>query len=115
MKIKIQETGKIEELAIVDPKTGVNWVNDLMGNYDELPEYDDDQDLFSMDQNSFDWWKSLTTSLEAAENRYYELSRSSSGHDNLDAERDSFIGNCDLEDLPGALNQFCDQLETGRH
>jgi hypothetical protein len=109
MKVKINETGKIEKLEIIDPKSGVNWINDLMGNHDALPEYDDEEDVCLIDQDEYDWWKNLTTTLEAAENRYSELRAESSDPNQLDDNKNDFCGNCDLEDLPGLLNQFCNQ------
>jgi hypothetical protein len=112
MKVKVQETGKIENLEIHDPKTGVNWINDLMGNSGELPEYDYDDDVYLMDKESFDWWKNLTTELEAAEDRYFSLRQESDDPCGLDDDKNEFVGNCDLEDLPGYLNQFCDQIEA---
>lgn len=111
MNVKIEETGKIETLEISDPKSGMNWINDLMGNHGELPEYDDEQDIYLMDQESFDWWKSLTTNLDAAENRYQELRSESDDPHKMDDDKNEFVGNCDLEDLPGYIDQFCDQAE----
>ena len=100
MKVQIKETGNTEELAIYSG--GINYINDLMGNHGALPDHDEDSDAYIMDQESYEWWQSLTTNLQAAEDRLDEL-------DLRDSFQDSGIGNCDLEALPGYINQFCDE------
>jgi len=112
MKIKIIETGKEVELNIIDPKSGCDWVSDLMGNHNELPAIEEDEDGYDtgfhlMTQEGFDWWKDLTVSLEKAEDRLYRL-------DYNEDEKNDTIGNCDLEDLPNYINQFCDEVEAVR-
>lgn len=109
MEIKIIETGEEVELSITDPKSGCDWISDLMGNHDELPEIEEDEEGYDtgfrlMSQESFDWWKTLTVSLEKAEDRLHELEYD-------EDEKNEFIGNCDLEDLPSYINQFCDHCE----
>lgn len=60
MKIKINETGKIKHLNIYDPKTGIDWTNDLIGNAGALQngqfEYNYDDDVYFASQDTFDWW-----------------------------------------------------------
>jgi hypothetical protein len=60
MKIKIKETGKIKHLNIYDPKTGIDWTNDLIGNAGALQdgqfEYDYDTDVYLTNQDTFNWW-----------------------------------------------------------
>ena len=100
MKVQIKENGQIEELSIYSD--GINYINDLMGNHGALPDYDDETDAYIMDQESYEWWQSLTTNLQAAEDRLDEL-------DLRESFQDSGIGDCDLEDLPRFINQFCDE------
>lgn len=109
MEIRIIETGEKAELSIIDSKSGVNWINDLMGNHNDLPEYDDDVDRYVMDQESYDWWKDLTTRYQAADDRYHELLGTIENDEYeslLDAAQNI---NCDLEDLPSLLEGLCDE------
>lgn len=109
MKIRIIETGKTEELSIIDPKSGTNWINDLMGNHGALPEYDDEDDCYLMQQESFEWWDKLVDDYQAADNRRHNLLQ------RLDEEkRDKFVAeitdtDVDLEDLPTIINNICDE------
>ena len=42
MDVKIIETGEMESLSIID--NGINWINDLMGNHEALPDREVDED-----------------------------------------------------------------------
>lgn len=108
MDITITETGATEELTIIDPESGVNWINDLMGNHGALPEYNDEDNTYHMIQEDFDWWDNLVKEYQTADNRYQELLNSLNGddYDRLLAEVQDL--GCDLEDYPGFLNQICD-------
>lgn len=53
MKFIINETGKQEELSIIDTKTGMDWSNDLIGNsgaVGQYIEYDDVEDAYRINQ-----------------------------------------------------------------
>jgi len=103
MNVKIIETGKFEELTIIDQGTGVNWIDDLLHGH--LQRYDEEQAVYMMTQEEFDWWLDLTNDLAAAEERL-------AGLDHDEDAKWEFIGNCDLEDLPGLIEQFCQTIET---
>lgn len=111
MKIRIIETNKTEELTIIDPQSGVNWISDLMGNHGALPEYDEDNDMFVMSQEDYDWWHDLTTELEKAEYRCHELREELVGQAREDFEEDIRNIATDLEDLPKALNAVCKEAK----
>ncbi len=111
MNVTIIETGNQGELGIIDPKSGVNWINDLMGNHGALPEYDDETGTYKMTQEDYDWWADLTKRYQAADDRYHELLK------HIDNDRyDELIeaaGNisCDLGDYPEALQAVCSEFE----
>jgi len=112
MDIKINETGELVELTITDPKTGLCWINDLMGNHNELPEYDDATDVYLMTQEAFDWWKELTEAYQTADNRKHELLNELTGA-KYDVAFEAFEDiDGDLEDYPRFLNQVCDEIEA---
>lgn len=107
MEIIITETGEKEELTLIDPKSGVNWINDLMGNHDALPDRND-EGYHLMDQENYDWWADLVTRYQAADNKYHDLLNSLTG-DDYDALLDAGQNiNVDLENHPEALNAICD-------
>lgn len=64
MKIIIKETGKVENLSIVDPETSVNWAQECIGNAGAL-EYDNASGEYVMTQADFDWWKNYLSLAEA--------------------------------------------------
>jgi hypothetical protein len=111
MEIKIKETGELETLEIIDPKYGVNWINDLMGNHGELPEYDDEEGIYLIDQESYDWWKDLTSRYQAADDRYYELKKEVDDTEAFEREMQDACS-CDLENMPEAMQAVCDEWEN---
>ena len=46
---------KICKLSITDPKTGIDWTRDLLGNADAL-NYDNDLEQYTMDIDEYNWW-----------------------------------------------------------
>lgn len=64
MKILNTTTGKVEELTIIDVKTGCEWTNDLLGNNGAL-NYNEELEMAQMAQEDIDWWKSLIEKMEA--------------------------------------------------
>lgn len=110
MKITIIETNEKTELSIIDPKSGCDWTNDLLGNHNELPDYDDD-DTYHMSQKSYDWWADLIENYQAADNRCHALLQELSGKTYDDMENEIHNINCDLEDLPAYINDICDNYK----
>jgi len=111
MKVRINETGEINDLSIIDPKSGVNWINDLMGNHGALPDYDDDNGIYPMSRDDFEWWADFCKDLQTAEDRAHEIRRTidnSKYEDFLHALGD-FSG--DLEDNPAHIQAVCDEYE----
>ena len=111
MDIKIIETGAIEELSIIDPKSGVDWINDLMGNHDCLPEIDDDG-YGLMSQAEYDWWRNLTTEYQAADYRYHDLLSNLDEDASARLFEDANHINTDLEGYPCALQMICDDYDN---
>ena len=73
MKFKIRETGNIEELSYVDTDTGVDCINDVIGqacDFDGYSEYDEELDLYHIGQDDFEWWKNHIDNLEKYDNAF---------------------------------------------
>ncbi len=113
MEIKIIETGEIEELVLIDRESGVNWVRDLMGNHNALPDRSDDGD-YLMGVEDYEWWQDLTRDYQAADDRYHDLLKTLNDDDYDRLLDDAQNISVDLEDFPGTLNRVCDDYEEGK-
>ena len=106
MEIKIKETGELEELVIIDPKTGCNWAGDLLGNHAAEMTYDSDAGCYIMDQETFAWWDDLIMRYQAADDHLHEVRSRVDNPEDLDAYLfDMSVGACDLDDYPDALTE----------
>lgn len=99
-QIRIIETGEIKALNILDPKTGLDWSGDLLGNYDACSEHDGEN--WMMPKESYDWWERVMAEYEDADYAVEDYRKS------LVDDRE-FYGiiaqatDCDLEDMPRAM------------
>lgn len=61
MRVKIRETGEIKELVSYDPKIGLDWSQDLVGNAgafeDGRFEWDEEKGVYLVSQDEFNWWE----------------------------------------------------------
>lgn len=108
--MKIIVNGSVENIDIIDPRTGISWIADFLGNYGADMTTDDDGRAY-MDREEFDWWSTVAEQYQAADNRFYELMQAADedGRDALRAEQGAI--SCDLEDFPAALQRVCDEFE----
>lgn len=101
MKVKINETGEIKELNVID-KNGINWIYDLMGNVSELTNGQfvqvGDDDLYEADQDSYDWWVKYIEGMQATEDEVAELVEEYDlDKDEVQDRIDAAIGGTDME------------------
>lgn len=54
--MRILVNGEERELTAIG-NNGIEWTRDLLGNYDALPEYDEEADASIMSEDDFDWWQ----------------------------------------------------------
>ena len=74
MLVKILGTNEIEELVLIDGRTGCDWVNDLIGNYDGFGNDTscqfkavDDEELglvYETSQENYYWWEACIAGIE---------------------------------------------------
>lgn len=111
MNIIIKESGARHTLSIIDPESGVNYIQDFIGNAGALIdgqfEYDDDQDAFVCDQATFDWWIAVVSDNQSLNDRIHDL-KQEHGFDAVTAVIGS-SGIVDLEDYAPLENQALDQ------
>jgi hypothetical protein len=105
MEIRINETKQIKYLSITDPKTGCDWTVDLIGSHGGEFDYDYDDNIYTMDQDNFNWWEDLIERYQSADNKYHEIKTTHIKGDELEAFIfDSRIPNSvELENYPEAL------------
>jgi len=102
LKVRIENTNKIEELKIIDPNTGCNWVEDCIGNCDDLKNYDDETDTYEMGQYQFDFWKNYLESQQVADEAKKEC------RSNLANEKVEHF-DCDILYAINQANEMIDQ------
>lgn len=112
MNITIIETGNKETLSIIDPKSGMDWANDLLGNHNAAPEYDEATDSYFMSQEDFCWWSDLINRYQAADDRFYEIAKNLAPEDREELEL--LVQDVDLENHPEALHAACDEWESNK-
>lgn len=101
--------GKQETLELV--VNGVNCTQDIIGNHGALSDgqftYDEDQDAYVCDQDTFDWWDRVLTDQQSLENRIAEL-KEEHGFEKVQGVLDR-VGHYELEDIAAAVNKELDE------
>jgi len=114
MKIIIKETNETKMLSIIDPKTGLDWISDFVGNTgatsDGQFEWNDDLDAYVCDKYTYEWWEKLTTSAQKAGNRLYEIRIASGDNAANEIIEDASVYN-DLDDFYNQINNVIDAIE----
>lgn len=111
MKIIIKETSSVETLSIINPKSGVDYISDFIGNtgalFDGQFEWDEDRDAYVCDQGTFDWWDTVVMANQELEDRIYELVKEHGSEAVYEAIYAA--GSTDLEDHAANVNQALDE------
>lgn len=110
MKVMIKETGKLEELNLVDDATGVDSAIDVIGNHGGLDGqfvYDDDAGIYHCSQDTFDWWSRVLHEQQELEDRLAEL-RKEHGAERVQEVLEA-VGDYDLEDMAAEVNAALDE------
>lgn len=111
MKIIIKETSAVETLSIIDPKSGVDYIADFIGNTGALIDgqfaWDADRDAYVCAQDTYDWWDAVVTANQALYDRIHDLVQDhglEAVYEVIDA-----AGSVDLEDHAANVNQALDE------
>lgn len=107
MKFYITDKNVYEELELIDPKFGIDWIADFIGNSGAIADnkchknatsyivWDDEKDAYLIDSDNFEWWKNMVDEMQEFELISYKIEKVY-GYDAVcDAIRDSMA--CDLE------------------
>ncbi|OKP97837.1 hypothetical protein A3849_13760 [Paenibacillus sp. P46E] len=111
MRVQITETNEIKELTLIDPKTGVDYVQDFIGNYDALADgqftWNEGAGAFLAEQDTFSWWSQVIEDQKALDERIAELKES---HDSEDVDAVvNAAADVDLENLAASVNKALDE------
>lgn len=87
----IMVNGVAKELAAIG-ENGLEWTNDLLGNYDAL-HYDEDTEQYTMTEDEFEWWKPVVEMLNQISDLEDELDEDARAE--YEAEDFNY---CDLDD-----------------
>lgn len=102
--VKIIESGEIRELSVIDANSGLDWSGDMLGNFNAYDGFDDEAELHTMSQETYDWWAEFLPKYEAADEAANEHRKSLDGADAEQFEETlNHATGCDLEDLPAAM------------
>lgn len=91
----INETGERKELHYIDAKTGVDCINDVVGNSGAIGDYiiyDDDAEAYRINQDSYDWWDEYITHAQEDAEELAQL------REELD-QRDEYTGQSAIDDI----------------
>ena len=122
-EIQIKENGKVEEITVIDPKTGLDWAADLIGNTDPVIVGFNSDDNMIMGQEEFDWWSDYCEKYEQADNLVHDFfndleencwNNFETGHPEdayqksieLSEEYHNYICGIEFNDLPSAMVNF---------
>lgn len=72
----IMVNGVAKELEAIG-KNGIEWTNDLLGNYDAL-HYDEDSEQYTMTEDEFAWWEPVVEMLNEINDLEEELDEDAS-------------------------------------
>jgi hypothetical protein len=77
MRILIKETMAIEELKLISPDNGINYISDFIGNaggfLNQDFSYHHELDVHICSQENFDWWKKVIEDNQILEDRIFDL------------------------------------------
>lgn len=95
MKFLINETDERKELCYIDAATGVDYINDTIGNSGAIGDYiiyDEDAEAYRINRADYEWWNEyITRAQEDAE----ELARL---REELD-QRDEYTGQSAIDSI----------------
>lgn len=120
MEIIIKETGLIEELLIIDRKTGCDWIGDLIGSHDAFGEDVDGEFVKELNedgrwtgrcitgQENFNWWVDVVTQIEDVHERIEKLEDEFGCERVMDVVCEANYDNSDLDGYAAVLHQYLD-------
>lgn len=115
MKVKIKESGNIESLSIIDPRTGCCCIKDLILKNECYSDFvhDEERDVWSCDQETFEWWSEHIRATEQAY-QLVRIMREEFGSEAIDRVVGKACEGLGFNDLPHAIIEALGNFEDTR-
>lgn len=114
--LKNTETGEIVELSIIDPKTGCDWSNDLIGNTGHGMATPNDVEDCEIDylatQDDVDFWTNYFDAYQRTDVDLFLLSREVDENDWHKLQQDVMDINAEFNDYPQALQELLNRWQN---
>ena len=111
MQVKVIETGEVKTLRLIDPDSGVDFVQDFVGNGGGFENkdfvYNHEDDVFEVTAQAFGWWNQVISDQQELVYRIDEL-KEEHGSDAVNEVLYS-VGGHDLEDDAAVVNAALDE------
>lgn len=111
MQVKVIETGDVKTLRLIDPDSGVDFVQDFVGNGGGFENkdfvYNHEDDVFEATAQAFSWWNQVISDQQELVDRISEL-KEEHGSDAVNEVLES-VGGHDLEDDAAVVNAALDE------
>jgi hypothetical protein len=109
MKVIINNTNQVEELSIIDYKTGTDWTVDLLGN---AGVHTGEEGAYHLDREDYEWWATYIDGHEATEKEIAELAENADVEYNEIQEKVfDYMGQQDMENERGRAIQILAELK----
>lgn len=76
LNVLIKETNQVKSLSIIDPKTGVDYIGDFIGNTGafsrEFEKIENDAAEYQTSEGDFNWWKNVVATAQEADKLIFE-------------------------------------------
>jgi hypothetical protein len=110
LHITISDTGESKTLSIIDPKTGIDYIADFVGNHGALDNGDftddDGEGVYTCNRETFEWWSTVIADCQQLDERLHQLTNQH-GIEAVMAALDGAV-DCDLEYYAERANQALD-------
>lgn len=107
MKVLITD---YETLELINHNTGINWVQDFIGNVGALKDgqftWNDDVDAYICDRETFEWWRDCIEEHQKLDDRICDLEQEHGVEKVQVAIGNAYL--CDLVDQPTQVNEALD-------
>ena len=116
MRIKITESEEIKELEIINPKTGIDYINDFLikhGGFESI-KFSETEDMYVTDQENFSRWDDIIKRYQEVDDRYFNVKQELPWEKSEEMEQQVANVAGDLEDYLVHLNTICDEYEKFR-
>lgn len=115
MKVKINESGNIETLCITDPILGCSSILDLISKADDLGSFSRDEidDIWSCNQETFEWWQEYLHSMKEA-NKLSAILSEQFGVGTINSLISKAIEGTGFNDLPYSIIEALGEFEDSQ-